>query len=488
MKTFLITRSTLLALAGCVCFATNPAQAAERALPSDVLERAIYAEETKGDLNGAITLYKQLVSDAKATEKLAAQAQFRLGQCLLKLKRPADANAAFEKLIRDYPNEKELIAKAKAQLPGAMTLGPVPWVDGEVLHFVMKLPTGLDLGAMIYRADTGQAGDRNVWRVGARIFAGGMMQSFSRVEVDADDFRPISSRWKHSLIGDATVIYSPNSAQTTVVGAAEPKVAAFDTPTYDNEEAVHLMRRLPLEVGYKTTVPILSGLGGGALFPVGLEVKSIDKFKVPAGEFECYRVDLSLNQTFWFTTDAHHYLTKFEAGGMIAELVKIEQRVPGKPVQLHDDATGVTLTVPEYWFIHKRDKQDNSDNDAATEFYVMDPEADITMALLKLYPTGKVKEGKSSPRVWAEARLADLAKELKDLKVRAESWKILSISGRPAIGFVADYNDGKKAAVLLGAYALGPEQCEEFVMAMKAADLATAKPAFDSIVSTYRSK
>jgi hypothetical protein len=110
------------------------------------------------------------------------------------------------------------------------------------------------------------------------------------------------------------------------------------------------------------------------------------------------------------------------------------------------------------------------------------------MALLKLYPTGKVKEGKSSPRVWAEARLADLAKELKDLKVRAESWKILSISGRPAIGFVADYNDGKKAAVLLGAYALGPEQCEEFVMAMKAADLATAKPAFDSIVSTYRSK
>jgi hypothetical protein len=487
MKTFL-TRSIIVSLIAFFCVANHFADAAERALPADVLERAIYAEETKGDLNSAIELYQQLVSDAKATEKLAAQAQFRLGQCLLKLKRSADANAAFEKLIRDYPNEKELIAKAKAQLPGAMSLGPVPWTDGEVLHFVMKLPTGLDLGAMIYRAESGQVGDRKVWRVGARIFAGGMMQSFSRVEADYDNFRPISSRWKHSLIGDASVVYSATSAQTTLVGAAEPKVTALDAPVYDNEQAIHLIRRLPLEVGYKTTVPVLSGLGGGTLFPVGVEVKSIDKIKVPAGEFDSYRVDLSLNQTFWYSTDAHRYLTKFEAGGMTAELVGIEQRSAGKPVQLHDDTTGATVVVPENWFIHKRDKRDGSNDDHATEFYLMDPEADITMALVKLYETRKVSDAKSSPRVWAEARLAKLAKEMKDLKARPESWRILSVSGRPAVSFVADYTDGKNPAVFLGAYALGPEQCEEFAMTVKAADLPAAKPSFDSIVSNYRSK
>jgi hypothetical protein len=487
MKTIL-TSFIPASLVALFCVTNNLALAAEPGLPADVLERAIYAEETKGDLNGAVALYQQLVSDAKATEKLAAQAQFRLGQCLLKLKRPAEANAAFEKLIRDYPEEKELIAKAKAQLPGAMTLGPVPWADGETLRFVMKLPTGLDLGAMIYRAESGQLGDRKIWRVGARIFAGGMMQSFSRVEADWNDFRPISSRWKHSLIGDASVVYGPNSAQITVVNAPEPKVTPFDTPVYDNEEAVHLIRRLPLEVGYKTTVPILTGLGGGALIPIGVEVKSIDKIDVPAGHFECYRVDLSLSQTFWYTTDAHRYLAKFEAGGMTAELVAIEQRPAGQPVQFHDESTGVTVVAPENWFIHKRAKGDGQDDEGSTEFYLMDPEADITMALLKLHDTSKLNEGKNSPRVWAEARVAKLAKEMKDLKVRPESWKIISISGRPAVSFVADYIDGKNPALLLGAYALGRAHSEEFVMALKSDQLAGARPAFDSIVSNYRSK
>ncbi len=487
MKTFL-TRPIIVSLIAFTCLADPCARAAERALPSDVLERAIYAEETKGDLNGAIELYQQLVSDAKATEKLAAQAQFRLGQCLLKLKRSTDANAAFEKLIRDYPNEKELIAKAKAQLPGAMSLGAVPWVDGEILRFIMKMPTGIDIGTMIYRAESAQLADRKVWRVGARIFAGGMMQSFSRVDADWDDFRPINSRWRHSLLGDASVVYTANSAQTTIAGAAEPKVTAIDSPVYDNEQAVHLIRRLPLEQGYKTTVPVLTSLGGGVVLPIGVEVKSIDKINVPAGQFECFRVELSVNQTFWFTTDAHRYLTKFEAGGAIAELLAIEQRVPGKPVVLRDEATAVTVAAPENWFIHKRDKRDAQSDDSATEFYMLDPEADITMALLKLHQTSKLKDGKNAPRVWAEARLAELAKEMKDLKVRSDSWRILSISGRPAVGYVADYIDGKNPAVLLGAYALGPNRSEEFVMTSKAADMATAKTAFDWMVSNYRSK
>jgi hypothetical protein len=34
-----------------------------------------------------------------------------------------------------------------------------------------------------------------------------------------------------------------------------------------------------------------------------------------------------VNQTFWYSTDAHRYLVKFEGGGVIAELRKIEQGV-----------------------------------------------------------------------------------------------------------------------------------------------------------------
>ena len=40
---------------------------------SELLESAIYAEETAGDLNKAIRLYKQVVDEADANRKYAAQ-------------------------------------------------------------------------------------------------------------------------------------------------------------------------------------------------------------------------------------------------------------------------------------------------------------------------------------------------------------------------------------------------------------------------------
>ena len=64
----LVLASTLLKFSGilmlctaCLCMVN----AAEEVSPSQVLEKAIYSEETKGDLEGAMTLYKQVVSEAK---------------------------------------------------------------------------------------------------------------------------------------------------------------------------------------------------------------------------------------------------------------------------------------------------------------------------------------------------------------------------------------------------------------------------------------
>src|SRR5690349_2405476 len=84
---------------------------------SELLEKGIYTEETKGDLDSAISIYLELIGEAKAGQSLAAQAQFRLAQCYLKKNRVPEALAAFEKLIHDYPDEKELIAKAREHLP-----------------------------------------------------------------------------------------------------------------------------------------------------------------------------------------------------------------------------------------------------------------------------------------------------------------------------------------------------------------------------------
>ncbi|MEO7318601.1 MAG: hypothetical protein ABIZ56_06410 [Chthoniobacteraceae bacterium] len=77
-----------------------------------------------------------------------------------------------------------------------------------------------------------------------------------------------------------------------IATAAELKTVTFDKRVFDNESVAHLMRRLPLAMGYKTTVPVIATLGSSAVIPVGIEVMKKELLEVPAGKFECFKVKL----------------------------------------------------------------------------------------------------------------------------------------------------------------------------------------------------
>src|SRR5438552_893368 len=116
----------VLSLTGLV----GTALAATAVSPSELLEKGIYSEETKGDLDAAMKLYQQIVAEGKEGQAVAAQAQYRLGVCYYKKKNYTEATAAFEKLVKDYPEQKELLALAREYLAGAVALMPAPWTDG----------------------------------------------------------------------------------------------------------------------------------------------------------------------------------------------------------------------------------------------------------------------------------------------------------------------------------------------------------------------
>ena len=195
--------------------------------PSELLEKGIYTEETKGDIDSAITIYQQLVAESDVNRSLAAQAQFRLGQCYLKKNQSADATAAFQKLIHDFPNETNLVAQARGHLPSDLALGPVPWVDGERMQLNIALASGADIGTVEYRADlVQQANGRKIWRVGARLMAG--PQSVSSVDVDAETFRPITSHWKHSMFGEVTAVYKPGEVNIQRVGKSQSETITVE--------------------------------------------------------------------------------------------------------------------------------------------------------------------------------------------------------------------------------------------------------------------
>ncbi len=82
----------------------------------ELLEKGIYTQETVGNLDRAIEIYRQIVSAAPADRSYAAQAQYRLAQCLLQKGKEADAAREFKKVIEGYPEDKNLVEKARESL------------------------------------------------------------------------------------------------------------------------------------------------------------------------------------------------------------------------------------------------------------------------------------------------------------------------------------------------------------------------------------
>jgi Tol biopolymer transport system component len=83
--------------------------------PAVRLERAIQLETVDGDLRGAIVLYEQISASHGSNAAVAAKALYRLGWCHEKLG-DREAQAAYRRLIDEYPGQKDEVALARARL------------------------------------------------------------------------------------------------------------------------------------------------------------------------------------------------------------------------------------------------------------------------------------------------------------------------------------------------------------------------------------
>lgn len=91
--------------------------AAYAASPAELLEKGIYSEETKGELEAATEIYRQIVDDPRADRSLVAQAQLRLGLCQLKLGNKPQAITALDRLTQEFPDKDKLLAIVEHQMP-----------------------------------------------------------------------------------------------------------------------------------------------------------------------------------------------------------------------------------------------------------------------------------------------------------------------------------------------------------------------------------
>ncbi|MDP2998690.1 MAG: tetratricopeptide repeat protein [Bryobacterales bacterium] len=104
----------MLTLAAAAAF--YPGVQAQTAGGAEVLlEAAKNKELLSGDLEGAIRQYKEILAKHPRNRAAAATALVRMGQCYEKLG-DAEARKAFENVVRNYSDQKDMVAQARSRL------------------------------------------------------------------------------------------------------------------------------------------------------------------------------------------------------------------------------------------------------------------------------------------------------------------------------------------------------------------------------------
>jgi Tol biopolymer transport system component len=109
-----MTRLVIAALATGMVLLQAAAQQ-KTSTPEALLGAAIHQEEAEGNLEAAIAGYKNFLAQHGSRRALAAQALVRMGRCYEKLGQ-AEARQAYERVLRDYADQKDAAVEARARL------------------------------------------------------------------------------------------------------------------------------------------------------------------------------------------------------------------------------------------------------------------------------------------------------------------------------------------------------------------------------------
>jgi hypothetical protein len=297
---------------------------------------------------------------------------------------------------------------------------------------------------MVWAVESAKLDGKDVCRMTLHRYVGEMGSGVSHVEADPITSQPIKSMIRNPILGSAEAVYTPGEVAVTTLsrmGTGKEKKSVHKEPLdkvyYDQEQACQIMRRLPLAVGYKGVLPLYLPASTMKL-DLAFEVVAKETLKVPAGKFECYKVPLpAINQTLWYTTDAHHYLVQLEAPGASIVLEQLGLNKPGKTRTCKNDQMGCSFAIPAGWYYYP-----TTTGDGPKAFLLLDPEEyaiNFVGVWKKTKADDEQADGKKAVRAFAEQAVATRVKEIKNYKIRPDSWKEFTVGGLPAVSVIGDY-------------------------------------------------
>ena len=465
---------------------------------STLLEEGIYAEETKGDLDEAMTIYKKIIDENTGNSANIAEAYYRLGTCYMKTGDDVKAIELFKKLLTGFYEHEEIASEARSQLQKLnaldeeeqtvtpLALGPAPWEAGETCWYTFGTPAIKGLGNSIMTVKDVTINGNDMWRIEySVIIAGEGASTFNRVDVFKKDFKPFSGLVKGAP-GNFNVKYEKDHIQLDIdsPGTKDTKEIPINNTVFDNKEFFYLKRVLPLKEGYSASfsmfVPEME-----KIMKVEFRVEGIETVIVPAGTFECYYVEMVVDSKKvkqWISTDDKRYLVKYDAGDKgVMELEKIKKVKQDEPEVFNDSEFGINMTAPSGWHIVR--------SPLPTAPYKMigvvaPPEMDAWFPLLVAEHGGAIKP--ESLRGVSESEVSALKQIFKNYTVDTESWKNEKINGLHAISWYADFDTKDKKMIEYRTIILGKSLIYFFLVRTEKEIFENSKNEFLSIIKSFK--
>lgn len=413
--------------------------------PAEMLEKAIYNEDTIGNLDEAIKIYRKVVAAAGETEALAAKAQYRLGQCLLKQGKKVEATKAFKAIASKYPNQKEMIEKAKQHLPDKLELNPAPWKSGERLTLTMRLGGGQVIGLVGLGVSQGKLEGRDIWDMNVRRFVNsGVNEGVSRVWAERETNRPLKTDFDHTVLGKSESTWTDKKLSVVTYNSGEKDTSEVDLdgePAFSNDQVMFVLRQLPLKVGYEVTIPIRVAFTGGNALGLEVSVPKMEKIETPVGTYDCFRIETNISQTFFVANIPERYLVQFNAEGVVAKLSSVSHKE--KPTPFKNEKLGFSCTVPAGWF-HIALPSNN--DEASGGIHMVAPE----MASATVYAKDKElldKEDREALNVRMKSKIRRCERTYKDFLVRKAPYAS-KVGPLEALSMLADYQAASRDYVL----------------------------------------
>ncbi|MBK1878569.1 hypothetical protein [Pelagicoccus mobilis] len=455
---------------------------------SDELEQAIYLHEGEADLGKAAQAYRGILEESELVDSIAAETSYRLAMVYLDQGKQALAMKLLSDLVENYPEESQWVAEAEAVLPKKFVPEITPWEDGERTYYDWLMPTGDLVGRSFSTIYSYEWEGRELWRKETRFVLNGHRST--AVEFDKKTFNTAYGRMNLEKMGNCRAWYAEDGRSVNVEYSKTGKSSSFDfnQRVYDNEQAVDLMRQIPIELGYRMAKKIFVSFSGMPI-DITFEIKSIEELDTALGHLECYEVEIDMQvqkQSVIFTADERRIPVIYKVGGVEAHLTKVETVNFDAPRLYENEKHGFSLEVPAAWSVIPHDKASDESDQVV---WLAEPMVrGVYMAASELNTDWKKEEPISIDGMLAEMT-GKVRRQFSEIKSDPVELKRFELGGLEAGAFLFEAPEGSQTQGDVYLYILlGEEKHYVFQGAMPPGDTDEMLPIFEKIVMSLKTE